>query len=197
MADGINYLKSVAALQAQESAEYGAGGPAVVRAAPPVTPPAQGPSAKPVIALVDDLVKAAKADGKGHQQVDAAIEKFCDQHFALNPAQGERVEALLKMAIHSAQQDGLTRNEALAAISQVGQTVNQSPALPAEAYVEAAKAAGTESHLAMGIARFLVEMDGGNGPKPVAASVDRSHEVQSDVSSRYSQTLNGIAQNFK
>lgn len=192
MADGINYLQTVTALQAQEASEDAAGGGPTVA---PVAPPPQGISAKPVIALADDLVRAAKADGKGHARVDAAIEKFCDEQFALNPAQGERVEALLKMAIHTAQQDGLTRNEVLAAISQVGETVNRSPALPAEAYIEASKVTGVESHLALGIARFLVEMDGGNAPKPaVAASYDRSVEVQSDIGAKHAQTLNGIAQ---
>lgn len=193
MADGINYLQTVTALQAQQASEDAAGGGPTV---PPVTPPPQGISAKPVIALADDLVKAAKADGRGHARVDAAIEKFCDEQFALNPAQGERVEALLKMAIHTAQQDGLTRNEVLAAISQVGETVNRSPALPAEAYIEASKVTGVESHLALGIARFLVEMDGGNAPKPAVAS-GPSSGAESDVSARYSSMLNGVGQNLK
>ncbi len=197
MADGINYLQQVTALKATEANDDALEGGVAVSTPVSPQPAPQGPSAKPVVSLVDDLVKAARADGKGHTRVDAAIEKFCDEHYKLNPAQGERVEALLKMAVHTAQQDGLTRSEVLAAISQVGETVNKSPALPAEAYVEAAKVVGNESHLALGAARFLVEMDGGgNVPKPVVAS-GPSSGAESDVSAKYGQMLNGFAQNFR
>lgn len=189
MADGINLLQQVVALQAQEASDSGQ------VPAPPAPPPTQqGPEAQPVITLVDDLVRAARTDGKGHAGVDAAIEKFCDEHYKLNPAQGERVEALLKMAVHTAQQGGLTRGEAVAAVSQVGQSINNSPALSAEAYVEAAKVVGTESHLAMGVARFLVEMDGGNPVQPAAAATAR---MESDVSARYNSTLYQVGQNWK
>lgn len=190
MADGINYLQQLLALQAQEGSE-GAG--TAVAAAPPApvaTPRELGQS---VQNLVDDLVRAARSDGRDGRLVDAVIEKFCNDEFALNAAKGDQVERLLKVAIHSAMQGGLTRGETLAAVSQVGSAVQSGGPVPAEILVQAAKVAGNEAHQASGIARLMTEMDGSNAPKPaVAATPDPG--VRSDVTARYDQTLNGMVQ---
>lgn len=193
MTDSLNLLQQIAALQAQEASE-GAGTAVAVAAPVPVATPSE--LGQSVQNLVDDLVRAARNDGRDGRLVDAVIEKFCNDEFALNAAKGDQVERMLKVAIHSAMQGGLTRGETLAAVSQVGSAVQSGGPIPAEILVQAAKVAGNEAHQANGIARLMTEMDGSNAPKPaVAATPDPG--VRSDVAARYEQTLNGIAQNFK
>ncbi len=195
MADGIHFLQQIVALQAQEASED-LSGPREVAVEPPVQVVAPRDMGKTVQTLVDDLIRAARADGRDGRLVDAVIEKFCNDQFALNEAKGDQVERMLKATIHSAMQGGLTRGETLAALSQTGDAVKGGGPVPAELYVAAGRVAGSESHHVIGIAQLMTEMDGSNAPKP-AVAVTRDAEVRSDVGARYEQTLNGIAQNFK
>lgn len=193
MADSLNLLQQVMALKAQEASEGAGTAVAATPPAPPATPRDLGQS---VQNLVDDLVRASRNGAHSERLVDAVIEKFCNDEFALNAAKGDQVERMLKVAIHSAMQGGLTRGETLAAISQTGAAVQSGGPVPAEILVQAAKVAGSEAHQANGIARLMTEMDGSNAPKPaVAATADPG--VRSDTVARYDQMLNGVAQNFK
>lgn len=190
MADSLNLLQQVMTLKAQEASEGAGTAVAATPPAPPATPRDLGQS---VQNLVDDLVRASRNGAHSERLVDAVIEKFCNDEFALNAAKGDQVERMLKVAIHSAMQGGLTRGETLAAISQTGAAVQSGGPVLAEILVQAAKVAGNEAHQANGIARLMTEMDGSNAPKPaVAATADPG--VRSDVTARYDQTLNGIAQ---
>lgn len=199
MTDGINFLQQIVALQAQEASED-SGAPRVLAVEPPVQAVPPRDMGKTVQSLVDDLMRAAKADGRDGRLVDAVIEKFCNDQFALNGAKGDQVERMLKATIHSAMQGGLTRGETLAAISQTGEAVKGGGPVPAELYVAAGRVAGNESHQAIGIAQLMAEMDGANSPRPAVAatSPDAGASVtRSDVAARYDQALSVIAQNIK
>lgn len=183
MADGISYLRAVTAMQASE---------ADAEQAQAVSAPTEasarnvgGDLSRAVQTFIDDLQRAARADRREGRLVDAAIEKFCNEQFALNEAKGNQAESLLKVAVHSAMEGGLTRNEVLAAISQTGSAVKSGGPLPAELYLQAGQIVGSETHLAMGIAQFMGEMDGAN--KPVPAADERINVRNDDLSAGFTR----------
>lgn len=195
MSNGITYLQQVTALRAEEAAEDG--GSVVTTTSPEQPPPVAGISARPVQDFINDLQRVAPVDGQDRRLTDAVIEKFCEDHFRLDSAEADRVEALLKVAIHSAMEGGLTRAEIVAAVSQVGDAIKGNEAMPAEAYVEAAKITGRDNtHQVMGVAHFLTEMDGGHAPVP-AADPSAGRDVHSTVEARYDSVVGSVAQKFK
>ncbi len=113
----------------------------------------------PVEDLIDDIQKVSKIDDPDGHLTDAVIEKFCDENFG-SPEMQQLSEAVLKVGIHSAMEDGLTRDEIIAAISQTGSILN--PHGPTVADGGAEEIAGPDNdHLYNGLQSFMDRVGGG------------------------------------
>lgn len=131
--------------------------------------------------FVDDLVEVSKIDGNDHHLLDAVIDKFCEDHFGEGSEREYIAGALLKTGLHSAAEDGLTRSEVLAALSETGNVINPADeyaAVPVVLEERASELAGPETkHLHEGLIGFLAASESGTevrdiGPSPEPAVLD-------------------------
>ena len=119
--------------------------------------------------FVDDLVKVSKIDGKDHHLLDAVIDKFCEDHFGEGSEREYIAGTLLKTGLHAAAEDGLTRSEVLAALSETGNVINPADAnaaVPVALEERAAGLAGLEAdHLYDGLIGFIDASENGGSAR--------------------------------
>lgn len=163
MGDGISYLATVTSLKSQESSEEGFNtAPVSDHNQAHLKSDNMGQGVLLTKQLIDDLVKVAKIDGKDAHLVDAVIDRFCNKNFTSEPDQAERVATILKIGIHSAMQNGLTKDEVSAALAQVGNSFPNKES-PLNGLEDAKKITrSNDAGIDNGVARFILAVDNGS-----------------------------------
>ena len=119
--------------------------------------------------FVDDLIEVSKIDGNDNHLLDAVIDKFCEEHFGEGSEREYIAGTLLKTGLHAAAEDGLTRSEVLAALSETGNVINPADAnaaVPVTLEERAAGLAGSNAeHLYEGLIGFIDASESGGSAR--------------------------------